>query len=1008
MFLRLVVFSILLLTLHQQGYAQHYIFNRLSISDGLLSNNVRAIWQDKTGYLWIGTESGLQRYDGVRFRTILNDRVEQIVSDSAGRVWIRSGKKVGIFNTQTFLFTPVAYEGSKELYNPARLWLRKDASGNIFVQLTQKNCQYFDAGKGDFSSSNNPFIIPDHIKLLDITEDLNKGRYWIVSSEGLGYWDKKTRAYYTASNNTQNDALLASSKAGTVISGFYIDNNNTYWLQENNNTVSHFRSYNSLNNTFTQDAASLNTSENKSYFEIYGLKNINDSAIAVYGLNYFRIQNGESFYNLKTPINNNPYGIAFNSVSDVVQDKEGIIWVATDNGLYYTSNVIRNIHVFFSQERGRSAVSSLLQDHDNNLWIATWGRGVFRQPGSFADSIGGPVNTINNLDDFTKMAWSLCEDSLGNLWVGCHEGRLIKYNLQTKKAALYKPSVFQNSAVRQIVKDSKGILWIGLQNGKIFTVNPADKHIPDQSLREICDLNGATTKMVLINNKHIWVAVNGKGIYVIDTDNGRVIQSIDIHKIHNSFIANVRDILQANDTMCFVAGEKLASIHTKTFKVNTDLPYKTIPAGTIYTLQKDGSNNVWLGESAGILKLNIQTNTVTRYTQQDGLITIHNNSYVPERSTVLHSGELAFGGNQHMVIFDPRDYNVSAPPPNVSITGFQLNNRYLLQDSLDRVEIISIPYEHKAFAIEFAALSFRQRGKLVYEYKLDGMDKEWNIQNNDAPVAYNFLPHGKYRFLIRAKNELGQYSPEITALNLYIAPPFWKTIWFYMLIALAAASLLFYLHRLRLQKLLHIERVRSRLARDLHDDMGSTLSTINILSNMALQQKSFNEVKSREYMSTINNNTSQMMEAMDDIVWSINPANDSIAKIITRMKETAGAVLEPRQIDYHFEVNPAVPELRLSMEARREIFLIFKEALNNILKYADCSEVVFTLTKKGNSFMLIINDNGKGFQAPVSNAAVRGNGLKNMEKRAATINGLLSVSSEPGKGTTIQLYMPIA
>lgn len=1008
MFLRQVIISILCIAIHQQGYAQHYIFNRISISDGLLSNNVRTVWQDNAGYLWIGTEGGLQRYDGIRFRTILNDPVEQIVCDTAGRVWIRSGKQVGIFDTQTFLFTTVVYEGSEDVHNSSGIWLRKDASGNVFLQLTEKNCQYFNTARGNFSSSYNPFTIPGHVKVLDVKEDLDKGRYWILSSEGLAYWDKKTKTYYTTSNNTQNDPLLSLRKTGSVISDFFIGNKHTYWLQENHNTAAHFRSYNSSLNTFTEEAASLNVSENNSYFEIYDLKNINDSTIAVYGLNYFRIQNGQYFYNLKTPINNNPYGIQFNSVSDVLQDKEGIIWVATDNGLYYTSNILRNIHFFFSQEQSRGAVSSLLQDHDNNLWIATWGRGLFRQPGNFADSIAAPVNAINDLDDFSKMAWTLCEDSRGNLWVGCDEGRLIKYNLQSKKAVLYKPSVFQHSAVRQMVKDNKGILWIGLQNGKIFTLNPADKHITDHSPREICTLNGATTKMVLINNKHIWVAIDGKGIYVIDTDSSKVIQSIDKHKINSSFIANIKDILQANDTLCFVAGEKLASINTKTFKIYTNLPYNTIPAGTIYTLQKDRDNHYWLGGSAGIFKLNVQTNVITRYTQQDGLITIHNNSYVPERSTVLHSGEMAFGGNQHMVIFDPGDYNISVPPPNVNITGFQLNDRYLPQDSLDGAEEISIPHEYKAFTIGFAAPSFRQRGKLVYEYKLDGMDKQWIAQTNNAPIKYNFLPHGKYRFLIRAKNDLGQYSPGITSLNLYIIPPFWKTIWFYILITLATASLLFYLHRLRLQKLLHIERVRSRLARDLHDDMGSTLSTINILSNMALQQKSFDETKSKEYMSTINSSTSQMMEAMDDIVWSINPANDNLAKIITRMKETAGAILEPRQIEYHFEVPPAVPELRLSMETRREIFLIFKEALNNIIKYADCTEVVFTFTKKGNSFILIINDNGKGFQTPVSESAVRGNGLKNMEKRAANINGLLSVKSETGKGTTIQLSVPIA
>ncbi|PVD54077.1 hypothetical protein DC498_01410 [Terrimonas sp.] len=1006
MFLRLFTLLAVLVSFCRSGYSQHYIFNRLSMSDGLLSNNVRAVWQDKTGYLWLGTENGLQRYDGNRFRTIINERTEQIFSDLANRVWIRMGKRVGILNTTTFVFTPVAYENSEAIHNSSTIWLRKDASGNVCLQLTGKNYQYFDEETSSFSTRHNPFKIPGHLKILDVAEDLAKGRYWIVSSKGLGYWDKATKNYYTASNKVQNEPLLAEKKTLQRISDFFIDNKNVYWLLENNNSISRFLFYNSLTNIFEPDTAFLNHAENNSYFEIYGLKNINDSTTAVYGLNYFRIRSGLNFYNLKSHISN-PYGIQFNSVSDVLQDEEGIIWAATDNGLYYTSNILKNLHIVFSQEQNRSVVSGLAQDHNDNLWIATWGRGIFLLNNNYSDPDTRPVNEINDLGDFAKMAWTLCEDNQGNMWIGFHEGKLLSYNLQSKKTVLYQPPVFKNNAVRQITRDSRGLLWIGLNDGNIFTLNPSAQLPKDRALTQICALSGAISRMVLINNRYIWVAVNGKGIDIIDTDSKKIIHSIDVQKTGGGFITRVKDILRANDSLCIIAGEKLATVNSKTFEVNIDVN-NISPPGTIYTLQKDADNYYWLGGSNGICKLNLDTRTLTKYSQQDGLLTIHNNSYIPERSIMLRSGRMVFGGNQHLVVFDPADYNTSVQPPDVTITGFQLNNRYLPPDSLDKLKEISILYEHRAFAVEFAALAFRQRGKLVYEYKLEGLDKAWSTQSTPAPVKYNVLPHGRYRFLVRAKNEAGQYSQHITSLHLFIAPPFWKTTWFYMLLVTVFASLLFYLHRLRLQKLLHVERVRSRLARDLHDDMGSTLSTINILSNMALQQKPLDETRNREYMSTINTSTSQMMEAMDDIVWSINPANDSIAKIIARMKETAGAVLEPRQIEYRFDVNSSVPELRLSMEARREIFLVFKEALNNIIKYADCTGVVFTLTKKGSDFILVIEDNGKGFRTPADISVVRGNGLKNMQKRATNIKGQLFVKSEPGKGTTIQLSMPIA
>ena len=329
-------------------------------------------------------------------------------------------------------------------------------------------------------------------------------------------------------------------------------------------------------------------------------------------------------------------------------------------------------------------------------------------------------------------------------------------------------------------------------------------------------------------------------------------------------------------------------------------------------------------------------------------------------------------------------------------------------DSLLHLDKIRFSYSDNSFRVEFAVLSFLQHDKFTYEYKLEGSKEDWITLKSPLPVNYNLLPHGNYRFLVRARNSEGLYSKNTTALSIYIAPPFWRTIWFYILVGLVVAAILFYLHKLRLQRLLHVERVRSRLARDLHDDMGSTLSTINILSNIALKQSPLEEKTSKEYMSTINNSTTQMMESMDDIVWSINPVNDSLVKVLARMKEVAGSVLEPNNIDYQFHTDNAVKELNFSMEWRRDIFLVFKEALNNIVKYSKARNVSVTLKKTGKSFQLSVEDDGIGFDMNARVSAIRGNGLKNMKKRAETINGQLEVESEQGKGTRVNLTVPLA
>ncbi|WP_138480596.1 ligand-binding sensor domain-containing protein [Dyadobacter bucti] len=997
---------VIALLVSSYGRGQNYIYNRLSMGEGLLSNHVLCVWQDQTGYLWIGTQSGLQRFDGITMRTMLEERVDQMLADRAGRVWIRSGSRLGILNVDNFSVRYVSYEGSKEVYGPFKVWLRKDDAGRIFLVHVGQNCQYYDAAKGGFSRSYNPFSLPDSLRVTDVVPDPRMGRYWVLSRNDFGYWDKKTRSYHSRSRSKPSDPMLSNQQLPPVIARLYIDRKSRYWMVATEPSRSRFFCFDANKGTFSNDTLGMNNRDD-GFFEVYGFGSYEDSITVAYGLNYFRGHHGKSFADLRSPINN-PYGIHFNSIAGIFQDREGILWVATDNGLYSTAgNRNKYTHILLSQEKHRASISSLLADQQNRLWIGTWGRGAFLLSNELDSAQVAPVGAFNRLGAAMQRMLSLCEDNEGNVWAGCDQGRIARYNSHSKKADLYVPKVFENSGVRQIVKDQTGKLWIALQNGSVWLYDPS-KPFSDNALRKSFSLGGPVSRMVFLPGNRLWVAVSGKGIFIIDAQRTKLLQTIDIRKTGSSHIAGLRDILPVNDSLVFIAGERLGTVNPKTYKVSFDYAHTGRLSGTLFALQKDRNGNIWVGGATGIYKLNPKTKVLTKYSQQDGLVTIHNNSYVPERSVALTNGRLAFGGNQHLVIFEPDEYKTSLRPPNVTITGFQLNNQYLSVDSLLRPGTIVLPYTHNSFRIDFAAISFAHRERITYEYKMEGLDQDWILLTRGGQVNYNFLPHGRYRFMVKAKNEEGDYSSTVTNIDLRIKPPFWKTIWFYMLVAVVTGCVLYYLHRLRLQKLLHIEKVRNRLARDLHDDMGSTLSTINILSSIALQQKSLDEVKSKQYLTTISQSTHQMMEAMDDIVWSINPVNDSIGKIVARMKETAGSVLEPKQIDYRFETDPSALELHLSMESRREIFLIFKEALNNIVKYAGSSLVVVELAKKGSELMLAIVDDGVGFTMPQPGSSVRGNGLKNMQIRAGNINGKLSVVSEPGKGTTVKLLMPIA
>ena len=988
--------------------AQEYVFNRVSIQDGLLSNNILNIWQDRTGYFWIGTENGLQRYDGYRFRTVFYKRVDQILTDKKGRVWMRGNKTIGLFDTASFSFKPVDIEIENQSLDGNEIRLYVDATGNPYCVIPGKTCQYYNEKENRFTKNANPFRIPDSLRVVNVIEDTVKHRYWVTTFNGLGYWDKKHQTYYSATNNPHKDPLVGDKQVSGIVAHFFIDKSQLYWIQTWQKSNMFFACFDGKTNRFTSDTTGLADAGNSGYFDVYAFEQFTDTSILIYGRNCLRIRENGAFRELKGHIQD-PYSIRFNSVNHILQDKEGILWFATDDGLYNTSRRIhQNFHVVLAPKTVSASINAIYEDEQDRIWLGTWGRGAFIINEKLqTTSIPASLNQFS--DGFTKLMWSICpEPSKRYLWIGCQEGRLLIYDTKTEKAKLYIPKAFQQSTIRQIVSDNKGALWIGLQNGKVFKCDNPFNPASDSSFRLVHHFNGYISKLRYDDKNRLMIAVHGAGVYMLEPGGERIIQAFDRSIVSSAVIASVRDMLPLNDSIYLLAGDELVFYNNKSRTVTTVSSYNNLPVGTVYALQMDDNNDCWISTSNGIFKFSTRSKSLTPYSQRDGLITIHNNSYIPEISIGLRDGRIAFGGNQHFLAFDPKQYQIKVVPPDVVITGFQLNNNYLRIDSLQKLSRIRLPYTDNSFSIEFATFSFLQHNKLTFEYKLEGSNEEWTELKRPEPIRYNLLPHGSYRFVVRARNSDGVFSKAITALPIYISPPFWKATWFYGVLTVLLIGFFYYLHRLRLQRALHVEKVRSRLARDLHDDMGSTLSTINILSNIALQQNPLDEKASKEYMSTINSSTTQMMESMDDIVWSINPVNDTLAKVLARMKEVAGNLLEPNNIDYRFDADNTIKEINFSMEGRREIFLIFKEALNNIVKYARCNKVDIVLKRSGKTLVLCIEDNGEGFDLTARTSATRGNGLKNIKKRAESLNGSCEVQSAPGSGTRIILSVPIA
>ena len=355
---------------------------------------------------------------------------------------------------------------------------------------------------------------------------------------------------------------------------------------------------------------------------------------------------------------------------------------------------------------------------------------------------------------------------------------------------------------------------------------------------------------------------------------------------------------------------------------------------------------------------------------------------------------------REFVVFNLDSILPYAAPGIVRFTFINLNEKGLILDSLLNLGSLKLKYNsYERIHFKFSDYSLIDQDKIKYEYTLyDGGDTIWNKIEGSPELIFTKIIPGDYKLLIRATNGLGDYSPQVTPFNISIIPPFTQTVWFIFLIALIVAAILYLIYQYRLQQVKKVQTIRNTIASDLHDDIGSTLNSISIYSEVAKQQAG----KEIPALEMIGLNSRKIIESMSDIVWTINPENDSFEKIIVRMRSFAYQLLKAKKVEYTFEVDERLNSIALPMQVRKNFYLVFKEAITNIIKYSEASRVSIDLFEKNKIIMLRIRDNGKGI--PV-NAQTLGNGLMNMTRRAKEISAELNIISANGGGTEIELML---
>jgi signal transduction histidine kinase len=431
-----------------------------------------------------------------------------------------------------------------------------------------------------------------------------------------------------------------------------------------------------------------------------------------------------------------------------------------------------------------------------------------------------------------------------------------------------------------------------------------------------------------------------------------------------------------------------------------------LPNNVVYGILTDDDGNLWMSTNNGLSSFNPAKNKFRNFDVNDGL---QSNEFNHEAFAKDRDGRMYFGGVNGLNYFYPKDISTNPIAPNVVITDIKINNKTItgfseyasLPKALYLTDSIRLPHDQNMIGFEFAALDFSAPMKNQYQYKLEGFNDNWINSYNTHTATYTNLDPGTYVFRVKGSNKDGIWNEDGASLTITILPPWYETWWFRTLMVLTFLFAVYAIYRYRLQQALKLVAVRNRIATDLHDEIGSNLSNISIFSNVA-QQIDDNK-KNVSLLKKISEYSQASQESMSDIVWMINPDNDRFENIMTQMRRYAAEIFEALNCNFVISFDEKLNGIKLNMDERKNLYLIYKEAINNLAKYSGCSEVSIELKLYRGMINMVLKDNGKGFDL---DAVGKGNGLTNMRKRADMLKGRLTINTSPGKGTEIELNFP--
>jgi len=947
-FLALIAILIFITGLSTPVSGQLLPFRTYSIELGLSESVAHTIAQDDRGYIWVGTGYGLNRFDGIRFKQfyeedgLSHNRVHSLFQDQDGLIWVGTEAGVSVLLRDS-LVTP---DEVLRLDNFSILTIFQDNQRNYWFGTASNGVWKLDS-RGELTAIHLKYNLA--IESVRVIRQTSDDTIWIGAREGLVMIENDEAIHFS----------MAHGLPDLRIRDIYIDDYERIWIGTR--------------------AGLLRYHENE--FQVFGRAHgLNDERILTVTVEEFNkvwigteggisMFDGENFQNY-----GRDQGVPALIIYSSIIDREGNLWFGTLGGgiTMYLGDHFRSYNI--DNGLTNNVVTGFSEDSNGNIWIVTYGGGVLVYDGETMTVYSESDGLIDN------KGYAAYEDSMGRMWIGTRDGISIFENGQFHTLT---DEIFPFTFIRKFYEDPEtGDFWIATYNDGVIQLND-DGYIQYNIQNGL--LHNTVMDIKADSNGDLWFATYGGAA------------RYDGNEFHHYTIADglpsngvIQVQIDRNNHVWFSTFNGIARYDG--FEI-LRLPSAESMDTIAYFLEQDHQGNYWVGSNRGLYWIEPEgllnpvglAETLASFrlfNQKQGLIA---NELNAGASLVASDGSMWLGTVEGLSQFFPEMRKTGTTPPGLEFEEILMSGR-----EVNPNRFYQFPHDQNFLEFYFIGLSYEAPDQIVYQYRLDGFDDQWQV-TSDRVVRYPSLPAGHYEFELRAFNANGVQSARTATFSFRVLPPFYFQWWFILLVILVIGGLiLFYLRYFRIKKQVDIERMRVQIASDLHDDVGSSLTELALQTDFLQAGDVSDEIK--QTLQQLGKHSRKIVSSLDDIVWSIDSRNDTAGDLTDRMQDYVNQLFANASVEVHYHFDKLRMHEKLPVDVKENVYLIFKEAINNIVKHSNATLVDVSLSFSGKSYELVIHDNG----TKIKSDRKSGQGLRNIKMRAERIGSVVEIISNGG------------